>query len=59
MGEATKRKAERAKVACRISKENAKKFKIALLISWVIFGVLLILSTRFRDVRSRQMCLPG
>ena len=59
MGEAAKRKAERAKVACRISKEKAEKFKIALVISWVMFGVLLIFSTRFKDVRSRQMYLPG
>ncbi|KAL0008054.1 hypothetical protein SO802_009556 [Lithocarpus litseifolius] len=59
MGEAAKRKAERAKVVRRISEEKAEKFKIALVISWVIFGVLLMLSTRFGDVRSRQLYLPG
>ena len=59
IGEAIKRKAERAMVARRIFEEKAKKFKIALVISWVMFGVLLILSTRFGDVRSRQMYLPG
>ena len=59
MGEATKRRAERAKVACRIFEEKAEKFKITLVISWVMFGVLLILSTRFEDVRSAQMYLPG
>ncbi|XP_030936995.1 uncharacterized protein LOC115962235 isoform X2 [Quercus lobata] len=59
MGEAAKRKAKRAKVTCRIFEEKVEKFKIALVISWVMFGVLLILSTRFKDVRSRQMYLPG
>ena len=59
MGEAAKRKAKRAKVARRISEKKAEKFRIALVISWVMFGVLLILSTRFGDVRSRQMCLLG
>ena len=59
MGEAAKWKAERAKVARRISEEKAGKFKIALVISWVMFGVLLILSTRFGDVRSKQRCLLG
>ena len=43
----------------RISEEKVEKFKITLVISWVMFGVLLILSTRFGDVRSRQMYLPG
>ena len=33
MGEAAKRKAERAKVARRISQEKVEKFKIALVIS--------------------------
>ena len=59
MGEAAKRKAESAKVVRRISEEKVEKFKIALVISWVMFGVLLIFSTRFKDVRSRQMYLPG
>ena len=59
MGEAAKLKAKRAKVARRISEEKVEKFKITLVISWVMFGVLLILSTRFGDVRSRQMYLLG
>ena len=59
MGEAAKWKAERAKVARRIFEEKVEKFKITLVISWAMFGVLLILSTRFGDVRSRQMYLPG
>ena len=59
MGKTAKRKAERAKVVRRISEEKAEKFKIDLIISWVMFGVLLILSTMFGDVKSRQMCLPG
>ena len=48
----------RAKVAHRISEEKAKKFKIALVLSWVMFRVLLILFTRFGEVRSKQRCLP-
>ena len=57
--QAVKWRAERAKVARRISEEKAEKFKIALVISWVMFGVLLILSTRFGDIRSKQRCLLG
>ncbi|KAL0004927.1 hypothetical protein SO802_012488, partial [Lithocarpus litseifolius] len=57
--QAAKRRAERAKVVHKISEEKAEKFKIALVISWVMFGVLIILSTRFGGVRSRQRCLPG
>ncbi|KAL0001160.1 hypothetical protein SO802_014941 [Lithocarpus litseifolius] len=57
--QAAKRRAKRAKVAHSISEEKAEKFKIVLVISWVMFGVMLILSTRFGDVRSRQRCLPG
>nr|POE69366.1 hypothetical protein CFP56_08621 [Quercus suber] len=55
--QATKRRAERAKVAHRIFEEKAEKFKIVLILSWVMFGVLLILSTRLGEVRSRQKCL--
>ena len=53
-----KRKFERAKAARMISEDKAKKFKIALIVSWVMFVVLLILSTRFGKVRIRQRCLP-
>ena len=48
-----KRRAERVKVTHRISEEKAEKFKIALVLSWVMFGVLLILSTRFGEFRIR------
>ena len=41
-----------------ISEDKAKKFKIALIVSWVMFVVLLILSTGFGEVRIRQRCLP-
>ena len=56
--QAAKRKVERAKVARRISEEKTEKFKIALVLSSVMFGVLLILFTRLGEVRSRQRCLP-
>ncbi|KAL0002350.1 hypothetical protein SO802_016131 [Lithocarpus litseifolius] len=49
--QATKQRAERAKVARQISKEKAEKFKIVLVVSWVMFVVLLILYTRFGEVR--------
>nr|POE93827.1 pro-hevein [Quercus suber] len=51
--QAAKRRAERAKVACRIVEEKAKKFKITLVVSWVMFVVLLVLSARFGEVRIR------
>ncbi|KAL0012275.1 hypothetical protein SO802_007383 [Lithocarpus litseifolius] len=54
----TKRKYERAKAARMISEEKAKKLTIALLVLGVMFLVLLILSTRLREVKIRQMCLP-
>ena len=56
--QAAKRKVERGKVARRISEEKIEKFKIALVLSSVIFGVLLILSTRLGEVKSRQRCFP-
>ena len=40
MGEAAKWKVKRAKVARRISEEKVEKFKITLVISWVMFAVL-------------------
>ena len=53
-----KRKAKRAKVACMISEEKAKKLTIALVVSWVMFLELLIFSTRFGEVKIRHKCLP-
>jgi len=41
-----------------ISEEKAKKLTIALVNSWVMFVVLLILSTRYGEVKIRQRCLP-
>ena len=41
-----------------IFEEKAKKFKITLVVSWDMFVVLLILSTRFGEVKIRQSCLP-
>ena len=46
-------KAERVKAAHIISKEKVKKFKIALVVSWVMFVILLILSTKFEEVEIR------
>ena len=53
-----KRKAERAKAAHMISEEKVKKLTIALVVSWVMFVVLLILSSKFGEVEIRQRCLP-
>ena len=54
----TKQKVERAKAALLIYEEIAKKLTITLVVLGVMFLVLLILSTRFREVKIRQMCLP-
>ncbi|KAL0008008.1 hypothetical protein SO802_009510 [Lithocarpus litseifolius] len=54
----TERKYARAKATRMIFEEKAKKLTIALLVLGVMFLVLLILSTRFREVKIRQMCLP-
>ena len=51
-------KFERAKVTRMIAKEKAKKLTIALVVLGVMFLVLLILSTRIRELKIRQMCLP-
>ena len=48
--QAVERRVERAKVAHRIAEKKVVKFERALVISWVMFGVLLILSTRFGDL---------
>nr|POE83852.1 hypothetical protein CFP56_76831 [Quercus suber] len=53
-----KSKAERAKAARMISEKKAKKLTIALVISWVMFVIWLILSNRFGEVKIRQRCLP-
>ena len=41
-----------------IAKEKVKKLTIALVVLGVMFLVLLILSTRIRELKIRQMCLP-
>ena len=53
-----KQMVERAKAARMISEEKAKKLTIALVVSWVMFVILLILSSRFGEVEIRQRCLP-
>ena len=52
-----KRKFERAKATRMIFEEKAKLI-IALVVLGVMFLVLLILSTRIREVKIRQICLP-
>ena len=41
-----------------ISEEKAKKLTITLVVLGVMFLVLLILSTKFGEVKIKQMCLP-
>ena len=41
-----------------ISEKKAKKLTIALVVLGVMFLVLLILSTRFGEVKIKQICLP-
>ena len=53
-----KRKFERAKATRMIFEEKAKKLIVALVVLGVMFLILLILSSRFGEVKIRQMCLP-
>ena len=53
-----KRKAEKCKVAQRIAEEKMNTYKQVLVLSWVLFIVFYLFSTRFRDVGRSQLCLP-
>ena len=53
-----KQKAEKYKVAQRITKEKMNKYKQVLVLSWVLFIVFYLFSTRFGDVGRSQLCLP-
>ena len=53
-----KRKAEKCKVAQRITKEKMNTYKQVLVLSWVLFIVFYLFSTRFGDVGRTQLCLP-
>ena len=53
-----KRKAEKCKVAQRIAEEKMNMYKQVLVLSWVLFIVFYLFSTRFGDVGRTQLCLP-
>ena len=53
-----KRKAEKCKVAQRIAEEKMNTYKQVLVLSWVLFIVFYLFSTRFGDVGRSQLCLP-
>ena len=53
-----KRKVEKYKVAQRITEEKMNKYKQVLVLSWVLFIVFYLFSTRFGDVGRSQLCLP-
>ena len=53
-----KRKAEKCKVAQRITEEKMNTYKQVLVLSWVLFIVFYLFSTRFGDVGMTQLCLP-
>ena len=53
-----KRKAEKCKVAQRIAEEKMNTYKQVLILSWVLFIVFYLFSTRFGDVGRSQLCLP-
>ncbi|KAK7851907.1 hypothetical protein CFP56_040558 [Quercus suber] len=52
-----KRKAEKCKVAQRIAEEKMNTYKQVLVLSWELFIVFYLFSTRFRDVGRSQLCL--
>ena len=53
-----KRKAEKCKVAQRIVEEKMNMYKQVLVLSWVLFILFYLFSTRFGDVGMTQLCLP-
>ena len=53
-----KRKAKKARVAKRIAEEKMNKYKQALVVSWVLFLVFYLFSTRIGVVERTQLCLP-
>ena len=53
-----KRKAEKCKVTQRIAEEKMNTYKQVLVLSWVLFIVFYLFSTRFGDVGRTQLCLP-
>ena len=53
-----KQNAEKCKVTQRIAKEKMNTYKQVLVLSWVLFIVFYLFSTRFGDVERTQLCLP-
>ena len=52
-----KRKTEKCKVAQRIAEEKMNTYKQVLVLSWVLFIVFYLFSTRFGDVGRSQLFL--
>ena len=53
-----KRSAEKVRVSLRMANARARKYQIALLMSWLAVVVLFIFSLGNREVGLQQMCLP-
>ena len=53
-----KRSAKKAKVSLRMANARARKYQVALLMSWLAIVVFIIFSLGNREVGLRQMCLP-
>nr|XP_023872438.1 uncharacterized protein LOC111985046 isoform X3 [Quercus suber] len=53
-----KRSVEKARVSLRMANARARKYQIALLMSWLVVVVFFIISLGNREVGLRQMCLP-
>ena len=53
-----KRKAEKTKLALRIAEDKLYKYRLALLLTWTIFGVYFVFSTIFGGHGHTQLCLP-
>nr|XP_023921417.1 uncharacterized protein LOC112032883 [Quercus suber] len=58
MERVAKRSAEKARASLRMANARARKYQIALLMSWFLVAVLFIFSLGNREIGLRQMCLP-
>ena len=53
-----KHRAKKYRVTVRSAEEKVHKFRIALIMTWVIIGLYFVVMPMFRGNGQRQMCLP-
>ena len=53
-----KRKVEKTELALRIAKDNVYKYRLALILSWIVVGVYFVFFAVFRSHSCTQLCLP-